>query len=184
MSDPNELELRFKAEVFAKLERCGVDRARVKISYEDYLQDYEMTIDGSADALSDEQYAAIAEVASSDGHIITFNDEAARNRLWRAAHKLGVDKARQWLAERGKLEGLPAFDATQSDLPTYARALEAHLGFTPGSMLEVRDVATLGRQQIVVRSFANSEQYSMAVYAITASNLRESGVITGVIGGT
>lgn len=184
MPDPNELELRFKAKVFENLEKCGVDRTHVNIRYEDYLQDFDITINGPAEALSDEQYAAIAETVSTCGYIITFNDEAARNRLSHAQQKQGVDQARRWLAERGKLEGLPAFDATRTDLVTYARALEAHLGFVPGSTLEVRDIATLGRQQIAIRYFGDADQYSMAVYAITASNLRESGVITGYIGGT
>lgn len=67
MSDPNELEMRFQVEVFEKLENCGVDRTWVKIRYEDELQDDEITIEGLAEAHSDEQYKAVAEAVLKSG---------------------------------------------------------------------------------------------------------------------
>jgi hypothetical protein len=191
MSGPNELEMRFQAEVFEQLERCGVDRTRVKIGYDDELQDDEITIKGPAEALGDEQYTAVAEAVLQNGYIITFSDQEARNRLWLAQKSLLVAQAQRWLAERGKLQGLPMFDAAKTDLATYARTLEAHLGFEPGSMLEVKDVPSLGQQQIVLKAWQtlphndlNPEHIETVVNAIAASNLEESGVITGVIGST
>lgn len=191
MSDPNELDMSFQAEVFGKLENCGVDRTQVKIKIEDELQDFEITIDGPAEALSDEQYTAIAEAVLKSGYIITFNDEEARNRLWLAHESLLVVQAQQWLAERGKLQGLPMFDAAKTDLATYARTLEAHLGFEPGSMLEVKDVPSLGRRQIVLKAWQtfpqndlSAEHIQTVINAIAASNLEESGVITGILSST
>lgn len=182
MSDPSQHDMRFMTDVLARLETCGIASGQVTVAYEDVLQDYNIAISASAEALSEEQYLCLARLALENAYTISFEDDEARARLWHATQKAELELARSWLEDRGMLASLPLFDPAREDLATYVRALEAYCGVSPGTALEVKAERRL--RVLWQRAASSEDQFWTLMHAITASNLREHGISTGVIGGT
>ncbi|WP_086608983.1 hypothetical protein [Erythrobacter donghaensis] len=142
----------------SKLIGCGLKAEGFSVRYEDYLQSIEVRITPAAGA-TPEHFGCIKEAAFPE--IVTFEDGpmfAQYNEyigeLYRPQILAGAQTA---LAEQGLLENFPAREdySTPAD---YARALEAHAGFAPGTMLRFEGDKTL------VFSPANNDMLAEADY--------------------
>ncbi len=182
-----EREKELFGQVLANLAACGIAKGDVSISYEDYLQDYEVVIREQASPLTSEDLAGVARL-SSGGLIIRFQDAATdeRFRTLEASqlHEKSRADAQAWLRDRNLLAGLPLFDPATQDLATYAKSVEAHCGVGPGTVLEVHDPHLLTLRHGLGLSALSADATLSVINAVTASNLRDSGVGFGIIGGT
>jgi len=180
-----EREKEFLGQVLANLTACGIAKGDVSITYENYLQDYEVVIREQASPLSNEDLAQVARL-SSGGLIIRFQD-AATDERFRTVQASQVEarsrlNAEAWLRDRNLLAGLPLFDPATQDLATYAKRIEAYCGVDPGTVLEVHDSHLLILRHTLDLSALSADATLSVINAVTASNLRDSGVGFGVIG--
>jgi hypothetical protein len=135
--DRDVFDLRFKAHLLPLLEACGVASTRVQISYEDYLQDYSVVIDG--DDLSDQQMVGLIEATHSGG-CLEFASERNRQLFFDVSRKLLKEWSKQRaIAFRLQFPDLPRFDATRQQLSDFVREIEVYCGIEPGSVLRVAD---------------------------------------------
>ena len=120
-----------------RLIECGLDVSGVSIRYEDYLQSIEIVIRPTAGATAD-HFECIKNAAGYE--IVTFEDR----EMYRAYSDYTAELARPEmleslkarLQEKGLLEDLPE-RGNFENLEAYAKALEAHGGVAPGSVLRV-----------------------------------------------
>ena len=120
-----------------RLIECGLDVSGVSIRYADYLQSIEIVIRPIAGATA-EDFECIKNAAGYE--IVTFEDR----KMYRAYSDYRVELARPEmleslkarLQEKGLLEDLPE-RGNFENLEAYAKALEAHGGVAPGSVLRV-----------------------------------------------
>ncbi len=125
----------YEQSIKQKLGECGLAVAGVSISYQGDLQGYEIVIRPEAGA-SPNQFSCI-EAASSD-EFVTFTDkEMQQQYLIQYTEKyrpIMIDLAKQELAKRGKLVGLPSRSAFESD-KLFFEAIEEHCGLSKGSAI-------------------------------------------------
>jgi hypothetical protein len=118
-----------------KLLECGLKVGGFSVKYEDYLQGIEVVITPEAGVTSD-HFACIHEATFPD--IVTFADGDMYRRY--VAHLEEMFRpqvladAEAELKKRGLWENFPTRDG-YTTLADYARALEAHAGYAPGTML-------------------------------------------------
>lgn len=119
-----------------RLVDCGLDRKGLSISYSDLLQGIEIVIAPSANATV-EHFGCIRTAAA--GEIVTFQQGNLANAYADSSYELirpqMLESARKSLAERGLLQGLPERKDYQ-DEAEFAKALEVHCGFKPGSVIQ------------------------------------------------
>ncbi|MCR2832574.1 hypothetical protein [Parerythrobacter lacustris] len=122
---------------------CGLNLGGVTVRYADYLQSIEIVIAPAAGATSD-NFACIKEASGYE--ILRFEDSAMFAAYTDFVSELARPEMLMMhevrLAEAGLWEGFPDRDDFDS-LESYARALEAHTGFLPGSALRVSGGAIL-----------------------------------------
>jgi len=118
-----------------KLVDCGLEAARFSVKYEDYLQGIEVVITPEAGVTPD-HFRCIHEAAFPD--IVTFTDSEMYHRYMAYLEELFrpqvLADAEAELKKLGLWDGFPTRDG-YSNLADYTRALEAHAGHSPGTML-------------------------------------------------
>ncbi|HEY0013406.1 MAG TPA: hypothetical protein VGB79_11225 [Allosphingosinicella sp.] len=123
-----------------RLAQCGVDAGRVAVRHERALQSEVVFIAG-AGVPPDATLACVAAASADTGVLTRFDDPDADTRYgdaWAAVvARRARDMARRWLAERGRLEALPAFDPQQQTLAEFGARLEAFCGTAAGTGLRV-----------------------------------------------
>ncbi|QDH34415.1 hypothetical protein [Porphyrobacter sp. YT40] len=127
----------------SKLIGCGLKAGGFSVRYEDYLQSIEVRIMPVAGA-TPEHFGCIKEAAFPE--IVTFEDGPMFMQYNEYLEELyrpqALADARAALDARGLLENFPARE-DYATLADYARALEAHAGYAPGTMLQFEGDETL-----------------------------------------
>lgn len=120
-----------------RLAECGLDVRGVSVRYEDYLQSIEIVIRPTAGATAN-HFGCIKSAAGYE--IVTFEDremyKAYSDYTTELARPEMLENLKARLQEKGLLEALPERASFES-LDAYAKALEAHGGVAPGSVLRV-----------------------------------------------
>ncbi|MFC3785724.1 hypothetical protein GGR90_002110 [Sphingopyxis italica] len=120
-----------------RLAQCGLDIGGVSVRFEDYLQSTEIVIRPTAGATVD-HFECIKNAAGYE--IVTFEDremyQAYSDYTAELARPEMLESLKARLQEKGLLEALPE-RASFENLDAYAKALEAHGGVAPGSVLRV-----------------------------------------------
>lgn len=124
--------------VAARVRACGFPR--VGVTFDDVLQEPVVTVDQSA--ATSEQLHCTARASLNSVYYVQF---AARSldRVYQRVYS-EMSRARNhadavaWLARRGLLSKLPAYDATRAAKPATARAIEAVCGSRTGKILDPR----------------------------------------------
>jgi hypothetical protein len=120
-----------------KLIACGLKADGFTVRYEDELQSIEVVISASAGA-GREQFPCIFGAVWPE--IVAFEDGATTEQYSAYVSDQLRDQiladAEAGLRERGLLDRFPQ-RARYSTFADYIRALEAHAGFAPGSVLQV-----------------------------------------------
>ena len=120
-----------------KLLGCGLKAGGFTVRYEDELQSIEVVIRPAAGAGS-EQFPCIFEAVWPE--IVTFEDSVTTGQYYAYVgdrlHDQIVADAQASLKERGLLNGFPE-RRNYTSFADYIRALEAHAGFAPGSVLQI-----------------------------------------------
>jgi hypothetical protein len=123
-----------------RLASCGIAPDRVALRYERELQLDVVFIAGrgvpSADTLG-----CVARMSVETGRLARFDDPDADTLygdVWgELVQRTERERARQWLADAGRLEQLPVFDAQRQTSAAFGRRLEAFCGIPPGAALRV-----------------------------------------------
>ncbi|KPF63373.1 hypothetical protein [Porphyrobacter sp. AAP60] len=122
-----------------KLLECGLKAGGFSVKYEDYLQSIEIIITPEAGA-TPEHFGCIHEAAFPE--VVSFADAEMYRRYMAYVDALFrpqmLADAEAELKKRGLWDNFPARDGYPT-LADYARALEAHAGFAPGTMLRAED---------------------------------------------
>lgn len=120
-----------------RLAQCRLNIGGVSVRYEDYLQSIEIIIRPTANATAD-HFECIKNAAGYE--IVTFEDremyKAYSDYTAELARPEMLESLKAGLQEKGLLEALPE-RANFESLDAYAKALEAHGGVAPGSVLRV-----------------------------------------------
>lgn len=120
-----------------KLLDCGLKAGGFTVRYEDELQSIEVVIRPAAGAGS-EQFPCIFEAVWPE--IVNFEDSVTTEQYYAYVSDQLQDQiladAQAGLKERGLLDGFPD-RSRYTTLADYIRALEAHAGFAPGSVLQL-----------------------------------------------
>ena len=122
--------------------RCGF--ASVALSYDGLLGEYIVMVPGIQDA-PDDQLRCAAEVSLKTDYYISFRNplnQRYEQVYWPIAEGEGRAGAREWLAKRGLLSKLPAYESGKTDALAYARKLEALCG-TKGAFAVEQGTLTL-----------------------------------------
>ena len=122
--------------------RCGFPS--VSLSYDGLLGEYIVMVPGIQDA-PDDQLRCAAEVSLKTDYYISFRHPLNRRYeqvYWPIAEGQGRAGAREWLARRGLLAKLPAYESGKTDALAYARKLEALCG-TKGAFAVEQGTLTL-----------------------------------------
>lgn len=118
-----------------KLVRCGLSAHDVRVSYESYLQSYEIVISRSAKA-TPAMFDCIRESAGAE--IVTFDDNDSMRQYYayleEAYRPEALARAEADLTKRGLLLGFPKRADFVNDA-LFAEALEAHCGLTKGEAI-------------------------------------------------
>lgn len=111
--------------------RCGFPS--VTLSFDQALGQYVVVVPGIKDA-SDDQLRCAAEVSLKTDYYVDFRVPLNRRYdqvYWPLAEGEGRADAREWLARRGLLSKLPAYEKGKIDQLAFARRLESLCG--PGA---------------------------------------------------
>jgi hypothetical protein len=118
-----------------KLLACGLKAGGFSVKYQNSLQGIEVVITPEAGVTPD-HFGCIHEAAFPD--VVTFADGEMYHRYMAYLEDLFrpqvLADAEAELKKRGLWDGFPTRDG-YSTLADYVRALEAHAGYTPGTML-------------------------------------------------
>lgn len=177
----------YVAETSRRIEACGLSAGDIRIEYRNELQDYAAVI--TAPAPTDEVLACLAELDTRAGLVIEFPNQQVWMRygpfIMAASDAKGAEMepayrqmVRQWLEDRGLLQGLPEYDPPHQTLAAFAGAIEVHCGLPEGSALEAGDA----RLTLVGDSGSSLEQMSCLTAALGGSNLYDHGVAVWATG--
>jgi hypothetical protein len=129
-------------DVVDRVARCGVDRARISVESEGSTGFY-VAISSPNSALSRKQLACLYDILSirEGPYFFVFADPAVAKRFDHLSltknFEILRDEAREWLASRGLLDRLPAFDPERQTLGEFAGSLERMCDVAPGSRLKI-----------------------------------------------
>ncbi|HZF94795.1 MAG TPA: hypothetical protein VEZ20_07965 [Allosphingosinicella sp.] len=183
---PPERERRaYEAAAAGRLGECGIGRRQIRTAYEADLQDYSITIRGSAAGFSDAVLSCIAEAQTRAALFTRFADPEAQARYdafaEAAAGRQALSLGRAWLGERGRLGDLPVYDAQRQTPAAFAEAIETFCGVAPGSFFRVEeDMLTVGSPERIAA--LQDEQFGCLVHAMLASDVSRHGISFGFIG--
>lgn len=164
----------YEQSIKLKLVECGLSAAGVTVSYEHYLQSYEIRIEPEAGASSN-HFACIQ--AASQHEIVTFADaELHKSYLAYASEQFRpmiIEQAKQELSKRGRLEGFPSRASFNSDR-LFVEALEMHCGLAKGTAIRRYDTAWVFQPPIEGTSDFDtfSEKYGCLLSAIQLVSAR------------
>lgn len=177
----------------AAVDRCGVPRAEVEISYQEDLQSEEIRV--ASRALSDAQVACLGALrATAPFPIVTFESLAAAERDLALTNDAERVASRAWLEQQGMLERLPVFDRANDTPIAFARRLEQFCGIQPGDALMLHGltgVITLNPDWITQGALGlpdtpsdngREQQFTCLMHAMAASDVDKHGVRLGFIG--
>lgn len=140
MSDPDP-DARMMEHLVRELAPYGIGADRLAISYEDYLQDYDVLISG--EVLTEEQIGGIIKTMPKGGCFRFTLDENER-RWSEALGRKGLKLMKAQAAEaRLTHPDLPKFDRSADTLADFVQSLEVWAGVAPGSTLKVLDEKTV-----------------------------------------
>ncbi|WP_420471890.1 hypothetical protein [Brevundimonas sp. FT23042] len=134
-------DARMLAHLLQALEPHGIGADRLILTYEDYLQDYDLQILGGD--LTDAQIEALFD-ATRLGGCVRFAEPANETRWGAHLKREGAALLKTRAAEvRGQNPDLPRFNRSTDTLPAFARSLELWAGLEPGSALVVTGEKTV-----------------------------------------
>lgn len=166
-----------------KLIGCGLKAGGFSVRYEDYLQSIEVVITPAAGA-TPEQFGCINEAAFPE--IVTFEDGPMFTQYIEYLDELyrpqALADAQAALTEQGLLKNFPAREDFGT-LADYARALEAHAGFAPGTMLRFDGdkVLVFGPPSNAMLADTDLERLSVLLAVVLYASARD-GFTIGFIG--
>jgi hypothetical protein len=171
----------YEAEVAGGLARCGIGRRQIRTAYQADLQDYSVTIRGSAAGFSDAALSCVAEAEIRGGLFTRFADRRAQARYEAFTEAAVVSLARAWLEARGRLDDLPVYDPQRHTPATFAAAIETFCGVAPGSFFATAgDVLTIASPES--SRPVEGEQFGCLINALLASDLSKHGLAHGYLG--
>jgi hypothetical protein len=168
------------------IHQCGVQRANIRIAYEDYLQSDEVTI-SDIGVVTDDKLRCVRK-AVHPFYILTLAKSEQQSAFHELAQKddrpVHQQQAREWVRLRGWSARIPAFSEAEG-IEAFARALEGACELKAGSAIIVR-----GSNALTVRpdffSGSSFEQSGKAIECLmqmfAASNADEHGVRLGFTG--
>jgi hypothetical protein len=175
----------YEAAVAGRLANCGIGRRQIRTAYEADLQDYSITIRGSAAGFSDAALSCVAEAETRSGAFIRFADPAAQARyaafVQAAAARHALSLGRAWLQARGRLDDLPVYDPQRQTPAAFAAAIETFCGVAPGSFFRAEEGRLTVRSLESLPAF-EGEQFNCLVHAMLASDASRHGIAFGFIG--
>jgi len=134
-SDDDEAITRSKDWFVERLSAYGIGEDRIHVTYQDFLQDYEITISGGL--LTEEQVEGVQKVTRDGGCVVFENSENA-GLFSRFEARDGREMLKAFaIRQAQQMSNLPRFDPTLTRLEDFVRELEAHCGLEPGTMLTV-----------------------------------------------
>jgi hypothetical protein len=162
------------------IHQCGVQRANIRIAYEDYLQSDEVTI-SDIGAVTDDKLRCVRK-AVHPFYILTLADPEQQRAFYvlveKDDHPVYQRKAKEWVQSKGWAARIPAFNEAEG-IEAFARALERACELNPGSAI----IANGSRALTVRPDFfagSNFRQSGKALECLmkmfAASNADEHGV--------
>jgi hypothetical protein len=184
------------AEQFAgAVERCGVSRNQVEISYEDYLQSEEIRV--LSPSLTDTQIECLQKIGLAAPYpIVTFVSEETDKRDRELSDIRYREESLEWFRQRGLIDRLPVFDPENEEPMQFAHRLERFCGIKPGTVFEMNEqlhVITLRRDWMgqsmrkgwlwrKIHGARLNQQFECLMRAMSATNAAEHGLRLGFIG--
>jgi hypothetical protein len=177
------------------VERCGLPRTKVEISYEDYLQSEEVRV--LSPSLTDTQIECLRQIGlAAPFPIVTFVSETTAKRDWELSDIRYREDSLEWFRQRGLLDRLPVFDPEKEDAMQFARRLEEFCGIEPGTVFEWNErlrVITPRGEWIgeslrkgwlwrKIHGAQHARQFECLTRAMSATNAWEHGLRFGFIG--
>ena len=159
---------------------CGISRASIKVTYQDYLQSDEVTIDDLG-VISDQKLRCLRDAVHPSYVLTLVNGEqhqafnAFCEREDRPRRKA---EAREWARSKGMLARIPSFDR-EKGVVAFAHAIEDLCGIKQGQALVITGESNLAvRPSFVVgTSFEESAgALECLIQTIAASDAYEHGI--------
>ena len=120
------------------IHQCGVQRANIRIAYEDYLQSDEVTI-SDIGAVTDDKLRCVRK-AVHPFYILTLAHPEQRSAFYDLARNddrpVLREQAREWVQSRGWSARIPSFNESEG-IEAFARALEGACELKAGSAIMV-----------------------------------------------
>ncbi|MEA3039583.1 MAG: hypothetical protein QOE79_2096 [Sphingomonadales bacterium] len=136
------LEARSADEAARQLAACGFPERSVRIGEDALLEEEVVAVGAGAASPSERQLGCAARASLATSVDLQFDSARTGTRYGRSYDALSrasaLAESRRWLAERGLLGRLPAWDGTPEDLPTAAAGIERLCGLEPGSRFLLR----------------------------------------------
>lgn len=172
------------------LAACGADAANIRIAYDEELQSDVVTI-GSRSGVDQTKLPCIAG-AVHPFYLVHFEDpatDAAYSTLvWEQARRRAALAGREWLRERGLLQGMPRFRPGKVPLTKFVRDVEVHCSVRPGRAIEIVTPSSVTLRSDFMESIVASDNRRHAdrmtclMNVLAASDLAAGGVAFGFVG--
>jgi hypothetical protein len=178
------------AQAIEAVRQCGFPASSVHIRYDKLLQAYVIAIGKVRSKPQEPTLRCVYAAAAPRGYDVEFKDRIAHDAYWKLAFEEGRKKAnaegRRWLEERNLTAGMPLYRAGQTEIASFARAVESHCSIEPGSALKVAGPDALTLKWDVFDEFPvaadKSDDLLCLMNVLAASDLAQGGVKFGFVG--
>jgi hypothetical protein len=174
----------------AAVASCGVERANVRIIYEEELQS-DVVMVGELGGDEEAKVRCLAE-AVHPFYLLDFGNPRASATYWtlerEKARREATADGRQWLQERGLLRGLPLYRPGKVPLTRFVRDVEAHCSVKPGRAIEILTPTSVTIRVAFMRSVLakadgrHGDRLTCLMNVLAVSDLAEGGVHFGFVG--